>query len=324
MNIPIYNANQLARIRGSLRRPWHRNYLAMYSSQWAGIVTDPLLMSIPADDHLVHRGDGVFDAFKCINGRAYCLREHLERLAGSASALELALPREYDRIIDIIKETVRAGGEKDVLVRIFVSRGPGGFSTSPYECPQSQLYVIVLKLSTPPPERYQTGVRIISSGVKPKQTPLAAIKSCDYLQNVLVKKSALDAGMDFAVTWDADGFLADGSTENIMVISPEKVLVVPGSKNQLKGITMTRVSQLARQLVERGLLSDVRTAPVDRKMAESCPEAILTGTSMNVLPIVAWDNRPVGDGRPGPVAKALLELMRHDTLHNDKYLTDMF
>lgn len=324
MEIPVLTSADLAARLEDLRRPWHENYLAMYSSQWGGLVTDPVLMCLPADDHLVHRADGVFDVSKCVDGQAYCLKAHLDRLQRSAGAIGLALPPEYDHVLDIIKAAVRAGGVKDVIIRIMVSRGPGGFSTNPHECPASQLYVLIYRLKTPPKRAYEEGVTIISAPVPVKTAFFANIKSCDYLSNVLVKKAAVEAGADFAVTWDENGFLAEGSTENIILVSPGAELLIPEFERTLRGITVTRVTELAQGLAGEGLLRKVRAARIDRGLAQRCPEVILCGTSLDVLPVSQWDGRKVGGGRAGPVAKRLRELMLSDMAHNRELLTPMF
>src|SRR3989339_153530 len=106
-----------------MRRDFHKNYYAMYSSVYGGIVTDPVLMTVPIDDHMVHRGDGVFETFKCVRGSIYNMKAHLERLEHSASGLYYKLPWSLTQIGEIVVETVRAGGQKDCLIRLFVSRG---------------------------------------------------------------------------------------------------------------------------------------------------------------------------------------------------------
>ena len=324
MSIPVYTPADLTDRLETFRRPWHDNYGAMYSSLWSGIVTDPALMTVPVDDHLVHRADGVFDVSKCVDGKAYCLRAHLDRLERSAAAIGLAMPPEYDRIEEIILAVARAGGLKEALIRIMVSRGPGGFSTNPLECPSSQLYVLTYRIKPPPARAFEEGVAIVSADVPVKEAFFAKIKSCDYLANVLVKKAALEAGVDFAVTWDEDGFLAEGSTENIILVSPEKELLIPEFVRVLRGITVTRTAELAQSLVDQGLLTGVRNARIDRELAERCPEAMLCGTSLDVLPVTRWDERQVGQGRPGPVARRLLELIRKDMTENPKVLTPLF
>ena len=135
---------------GSKERPWLGDYLSMYSSQWQGYVTDPALMMVPVDDHMVHRGDGVFDVMRCIHGRVYQMEAHLNRLERSARAIALDLPPEYDDVREIIKSLILAGGEKECLVRVFLSRGPGSFSANPFDSPASQMYVIVLLDRTNP------------------------------------------------------------------------------------------------------------------------------------------------------------------------------
>ena len=130
---------------GHHERDWQEAYLVMYSSQWNGFVTDPDLMLVPIDDHLVHRGDGVFDVMRCVNGKIYQMEAHLQRLERSAKAIALELPPDYNGIREIIKTLVLKGGEKDCLVRVVLSRGPGGFSTNPFECPASQMYINVIR-----------------------------------------------------------------------------------------------------------------------------------------------------------------------------------
>jgi len=186
-------------------RPYHQDYLAMYSSIWGGVVTHPFLMVVPVDDHMVHRGDGVFETFKCVDGRIYALERHLDRLERSARTLYLPLPAPRDEIISIIRETIRIGGEQDCLIRLFISRGPGGFTVNPYECPASQLYVVVAHLHVPAGQEYARGVSLKSSSVPPKKPYFATIKSCNYLQNVLMKKEAVDADADYTVALDENG-----------------------------------------------------------------------------------------------------------------------
>ena len=259
-----------------------------------------------------------------MGGQAYCLREHIARLEGSASRIDLKAPPEYERLVEIIKSVAQAGGMKDCLIRIVISRGPGGFSTNPYECPRSQLYVMAIKLKTPSAEAYEKGVTIISAPVPVKPPMFANIKSCDYLGNVLVKKAAIEAGVDYAVNWDDNGYLAEGSTENILLVTPEGELLYPGFDRVLKGVTISRTIALAETLIPSGLLKAVRPAEIDRVLAASCPEVMLTSTSMDVLPVTAWDGRAVGDGRPGPVTRRLLDLVRRDVAENREVLTPLF
>ena len=182
----------------------------MYSSQWNGITTDPELMIIPVDDHLVHRGDGVFDVIRCVNGKIYQMERHLQRLERSAKAISLNPPPEYKDIRALIKHMVLIGGEKECLIRIVLSRGPGSFSTNPFDCPSSQIYVNVIRYKNLPSEYYRDGVALVTSHIPIKKSFFATIKSCNYLPNVLIKMEAIKANAQYAVALDEDGFLAEG------------------------------------------------------------------------------------------------------------------
>lgn len=192
----------------SLRQPWHDNYLAMYSSLWKGYVTDPALMVVPADDHLVHRGDGVFDAMRCFRGKIYQMEAHLGRLERSARAVSILLPEEFNPIRDLIKVLVVKGGRKECLVRVVLSRGPGSFSANPLDCPSSQLYVNVIRIHEPPARYCREGVSAVTSSIPIKKTFFATVKSCNYLPNALMKRGGLLGGYDYAVALDEKGFLA--------------------------------------------------------------------------------------------------------------------
>ena len=128
---------QWSDLEGLTASPGASSYFAMYSSVWNGLVTDPALMLVPVDDHLVHRGDGVFETFKCLRGRLYNLDAHLRRLEASARAIELRLPWSQAEMVELIVQTVRAGGRRDALVRLLFGRGPGSLGApgcGPWMC----------------------------------------------------------------------------------------------------------------------------------------------------------------------------------------------
>jgi branched-chain amino acid aminotransferase len=304
-------------------RPWQKSYLVMYSSQWGGYTVDPALMTVPLDDHLVHRGDGVFDTFRCVRGRIYQLEQHLARLERSAGAISLPLPAEYGRVREIVKELVVLGGEKDCVVRITLSRGPGSFSTNPFDCPATQMYVIVLGYKGVPAEVVREGTSVMTSRVPTKRSYFARIKSCNYLPNVLMKMEALQGGYPYAVALDEEGFLAEGSTENVGLVTEDGMLAFPGFERTLAGTTVTRVFDLAETLVGAGRLSGVRFGRIPPEDAYRAREVMLLGTSINVLPVVRFDGKTIGDGRPGPISSALSELLWKDMTENGEMLTEL-
>lgn len=303
-----------------MQKPYMSKYLAMYSSWYGGIITDPALMMAPIDDHLVHRGDGVFEVFHCIDWNIYALDMHLDRMKRSMEAFYLDSPVNRERIVEIICATVRAGNNGACLVRLFLSRGPGSFSVSPYDTVGSQLYVVVVAQDPVAPERYEKGVKLITSGIPVKVDYFATRKNCNYLPNVLMKKEAVDLGADFAVSLDEKGFLTEGPTENVGIVSKAGELLIPRFSRTLKGITVTRAMDLAQGLIGRELTSAVE-ADITREQAYDAAEIFIFGTFFNIFPVVKYDGKMIGTGRPGPVFSRLIKLLVEDQLHNRTMLT---
>ncbi|MDR2387544.1 MAG: aminotransferase class IV, partial [Deltaproteobacteria bacterium] len=155
---PSFTPNELLQAQLNNKKPWHENYFVMFSTVWGGYSTDPSIWGVPPDDHMTHRGDAVFESLKCVNGRAYCFREHIDRLRHSAEALELTIPMETSEILDVLKGAYRLGGHEDFVIRLTVSRGPGSFTVNPYDSIGGcQLYLITSKLKRPSPEVYEKG-----------------------------------------------------------------------------------------------------------------------------------------------------------------------
>ena len=293
----------------------------MFSSIYDGIVTDPVLMMLPIDDHMVHRGDGVFEALKAVHGKIYNLDGHLDRLANSARGLALPLPAAFAQVKEIVVETMRAGGRPEAMIRIFVSRGPGGFAVNPYECPASQLYVVVTTLGTPFMRLHPDGASVITSAVPAKSAGMANIKNCNYAPNVLMKKEAVDAGVDFSAGFDENGFLTEGATENMGIVSQDNRLLFPKLDRILAGTTMLRLMALAEELVQARRLAGVGFADISRADILCAREFLVAGTTINVAAAVAFDGHPIGGGKPGPICKELNVLLEHDMHDNGSLLT---
>ena len=306
------------------RPAYHAGYYAMYSSWWDGITTDPNLMVVPVDDHMVHRGDGLFETFKCVDGAIYNLAAHLDRLEGGARTIALELPwsrADFERIVGAV---LRAGGRRDALVRVFVSRGPGGHSANPYECPRPLLMVLAIRLPPPFMELHPEGAKVGVSGVPHKDGFFAQVKSVNYLPNVLMKKQAVDAGLDFMLGFDKNGHMTELPTENFGIVTAGGVLRVPKPEHILLGTTMLRVLELARrQLVPAGVLAGVEEADVPRAELEQAAEMLVFGTTPNVTAVTEFAGRPVGDGRPGPVWRELSRIFEDD-LRNPEMLTSVW
>jgi 4-amino-4-deoxychorismate lyase len=304
MNIPLLDSQTILENLKTKRNPFWSQYHAHYSTWLGGVTKDPALMMLPMDDHMVHRGDGVFEAIKTVERHVFLMDEHLARLTKSAASIGLKLPFEISEIRDIILQTLRMADQPTVLIRLFVSRGPGGYTTNPYDSVASQLYLTITDLRTPKAELYETGVKVGRSQIPVKESWMATVKSCNYLPNVMMKKESVDRGLDFTVGFDDQNFLAESSTENIAIVDSSGVLVHPQFDNILRGTTMVRVFELAR---EAGMKTD------QRNLTESdilgAQEVMMIGTTLDVLPVTVYEGKPVASGLVGSVARHLRQIL---------------
>lgn len=311
MEIQILTSEKIASRIQELRHKNQSKYHAMYSSWIGGIIKDPQWMLLPIDDHMVHRGDGVFEALKFINHKPYLLSEHLDRMSRSAEKISLSCSFTKKEIMDIVLATIKASGQDKGLVRIFLSRGPGGFSTNPYESVGSQLHVVITDLMPPSEEKYSRGASIGRSQIKPKDSWFAQIKSCNYLPNVLMKKESVDRDLDFTISFTEEGFVTEGSTENIIILDHNNQLLHPDLSLILKGTMMSRLFELAVQypIAEIKKVSIRNFTENDIKTAR---EVMMVGTTLDVLPVTSYEGQRIADGRVGPAAKYFLKLLRED------------
>lgn len=297
---------------------------AMYSSVTDCIVTDQSVMCVPVDDHMVHRGDGVFESFKCVNGNIYNLDDHLERLARSCDALGLELARGLDEITDLVVQTVRAGQHENALVRLLVSRGRGTMGVNPYACFHPEIYIVVYELPDAKIDQLPAGVSAAVSKVPIKAGMFATVKTCNYLPNVLMKKEAVDLGVDFTVSLDEKRNLGEGATENIGIVTLGKELFMPPPERVLAGTTAKRALEFAQQLKKERVLTTAEYRPISLGMARSAAEIHIYGTTPNITPVTDFDGNPVGDGKPGPIAQMLFDMLKQEMVPDSTRLTKVF
>ncbi len=310
--IKIFQADEwLKALQSNPQNTQRSNYKAMFSSWWNGIVIDPTRMFVPIDDHQVHRGDAVFEALKVINSKIYLLKEHLDRLERSAAAIGLICPYTRTELEQIMQQTLQASNLQNAILRLFLSRGPGSFSTSPYDTLGAQLYLVVTTLQPVPELKHKMGVRIGLSQISPKEGWLAQIKSCNYLQNVLMKKEAIDRGLDFTIGVNSQGFITEGSTENLIVLTADGALIKPSLAHILRGTTMQRTFELAANVKTIKIRQEANLTVKDLAEAQ---EIMMVGTTLDVLAVTEFEGQKVSDGQPGPVAMQLRELILKDQL----------
>lgn len=254
-------------------------------------------------DHGLLYGDGIFEGIRIYNGKIFKEREHLKRLAESAKAIRLELPLSLDDISDAMYATMGANGiTGDGYIRLLVTRGIGllGISVTHTACPT--VVIITDKIALYPPEVYERGLRCVISSLQRNHinsTP-PRVKSLNYLNNVMAKLEAKDAGADEAIMLNNEGHVTECTGDNIFVIRNGKILTPPTSEGVLEGITRELVMELARK---RGY--DVSERILVRHDLYICDECFATGTAAEVVPITEINKRPVGNGKPGKITMEL-------------------
>jgi branched-subunit amino acid aminotransferase/4-amino-4-deoxychorismate lyase len=297
---------------------------AMYSSLTGGITTDPALMMIPADDHLPQRGDGVFESLKCLRGQLYNAHAHFTRLEASCRGIGMQMPCTPDSLLGIVADTIRAGGRRDCLIRVLVSRGTGTMGIDPALCDGPALYVVAYRYTARIENGAPKPARAALSRIPIKPPQLSGIKTCNYLPNVLMKLEAADLGVDFVISVDEHGFLGEGATENIGILTAENELLMPRPDRVLAGTTVKRAFDLAQRLVAEGILRTAEPRDMTPQQAAGAKEIFLFGTTTDVTPVIEWEGCPVGDGSPGPMAARLLRLLQSDMTPASETLTEVF
>ena len=309
----------LARFK-ALRERQPVQYWAFYSSQIGGIVTDPAAMVLPFDDHIVHRGHGIFDTAGLVEGKIYDLEAHLDRFVLSAERSKLRLPGSRDEMRDIIIQTTAASGRKDGSIRYWLSSGPGSLELTPAAGAEPGFFVMVFAGLSYPDRWYTEGLRVMTT-TYPIKAPLYAItKATNYLPNVLMQMEAKAKGFDNGVFIDEDGNVGESSNMNVAFVTREGALVHPKFDHILAGCTSLRLLELAGSLRDEGLITDVTVRNISVTEARNSREMVLLGSSIKVAPIIQWDDQVIGDGKPGPVSRALLQLLDDDMRASDRLI----
>jgi 4-amino-4-deoxychorismate lyase len=311
--------DMLAQVR-ALRAKQPVEFWAFYSSQLGGIVTDPALMMIPFDDHMVHHGHGIFDTAALVNGKIYDLEAHLDRFLLSAERSRLRLPASREEIRDIIVQTAAVSNRRDGSIRYWLSSGPGSLDLSPAAGADPGFFVMIFAGLSYPDRWYTQGLKVMTTSYPIKPPLYAVTKSTNYLPNVLMQMEAKEAGFDNGVFIDAAGHVGEGSNMNVAFVTLDGAFKHPKFDHVLSGCTVLRLLELARTLQGEGVVSDVIVGDIPVAEARTAREMLLIGSSVKVAPIVQWDERPIGDGKPGPVGKALRRVLEEDMRTGDRLI----
>jgi branched-chain amino acid aminotransferase len=254
-------------------------------------------------DHGLLYGDGVFEGIRAYNGRVFKLQEHIERLYHSAKAILLEIPLTPAQMLKATVETIRTNKLRDCYVRLVVTRGVGNLGLNPRSCKKPSVIIIAGKIQVYPAALYAQGMAIVTvptvrnlhSAVNP------AIKSLNYLNNILAKIEANNAGVEEAVMLNAEGFVAECTADNLFVIKRGALFTPPLFAGALYGITRGTVMELAEQLGVK--VSETNLTRYDLFNADEC---FLTGTGAEIMPVIKIDGRGIGSGKPGPLTAKLI------------------
>ena len=302
--IPVLDTNAWIEKLRELERPGADNILAFYEHRFGAIRRDPRLMLAPLDDHLVHRGDGVFETIRFTERKVIHLDAHLRRLANSAAGLSLTLPCPIEEIRDIVLAVAKAGDEPEGNIRILSGRGPGGFGIALKECPQPSLYVAAYRVPVRTDAWYDKGLTAFRSDVPVKPAMFARLKTTNYLSAVFMTLEAMQKHMDVALTFDANGCLTEAAIANVAVVDAKGALVLPEFKNALVGTVATKAMELAKTFMP------VEIRPIPQAELDSVREMMILGTAHECIGVTHFEGRPIGDGKTGPVAHKLRKLIR--------------
>lgn len=254
-------------------------------------------------DHGLLYGDGVFEGIRVYSGRVFRVERHLERLYDGARAIRLVLPYDKAELTEAMKATVAANAIRDGYIRLVVTRGNGALGLNPFTCERPKVFIIADSIQLYPVELYETGLKvIIASTVRTNANALSPrIKSLNYLNNIMARIEAIDAGVAEAIMLNSAGLVAEATGDNVFIVRRGEVITPTLNAGVLEGITRDLVMELGREL---GL--PVVEGDISRYDLYTCEECFLTGTAAEVVPVTVVDNRPVGDGKPGKITRQLM------------------
>ncbi|CAA0816327.1 D-amino-acid transaminase- chloroplastic [Striga hermonthica] len=308
--VPVFSSS--FDLLSKLQRNWYgrpKHYRAMYSSIFGGITLDPAMMVIPIDDHMVHRGHGVFDTAIILNGYLYELDAHLARFLHSASKAKIVHPYSQPALKRVLIQLTAASSCRKGTLRYWLSVGPGDFLLSPGGCPSPAFYAVVIDEDF---SQCREGVSVITSKIPMKPPLFATAKTVNYLPNALAKMEAEERGAYASVWVDEEGFVAEGPNMNVAFLTSSRELVVPPFEKVLAGCTAQRLLELAGGMVREGRLTGVRVRNLRVEEAKGSAEMMFVGSTLPVLPVVEWDGKAIGDGKVGEVTMALSDLLWED------------
>ncbi|MEY2546757.1 MAG: branched-chain amino acid aminotransferase [Verrucomicrobiota bacterium] len=261
-------------------------------------------------DHGLLYGDGIFEGIRFYNGRVFRLEEHLERLWDSARSICLEIPMSIKEMSEALLETIRQNDLRDGYIRLVVTRGVGNLGLNPAQCKKPSVIIIVARIALYPESLYTSGLTVVT--VPSRRTNPAslnpAVKSLNYLNNVMARIEANLASADEALMLNDQGYVAECTADNVFIIKHGQVFTPPISAGALRGITRGVVFEIA---AETGI--KITETDITRHDVFVADECFLTGTAAELIPVIKADGRPIGTGKPGPITARMIQRFREIT-----------
>ncbi|MFN8645656.1 MAG: branched-chain-amino-acid transaminase [Gemmatimonadales bacterium] len=270
--------------------------LIYLDGQWL----DKASAKISVFDHGLLYGDGVFEGMRVYGGKTFKLAEHVHRLYDSAKAILLEVPMSREEMIRVTEEGVQRSGLTEGYLRHVVTRGVGDLGLDPRKCPRASIIIIFDTIAIWPAERYEQGLTLVTAGtpINQREALSPRVKSLNYLNHIMAKVEATNAGADDAIMLDSAGHIAEATGMNLFVWKNGALLTPPVFAGQLRGVTRDTIVELARQAGY-----PLQETMLNRYDLYTADEAFLTGTAAEVAPIRMVDGRIIGAGKAGPITR---------------------
>src|SRR5437870_9504463 len=261
-------------------------------------------------DHGLLYGDGIFEGIRFYNGRVFRLEEHLERLWDSARSICLEIPMTRQEMTEALIETIRQNHLQDVYIRLLVTRGVGNLGLNPEQCKNPSVIIIAATIALYHEDLYRKGLSIVTVATR-RSTPASlnpAVKSLNYLNNVMARIEANLASADEALMLNDAGNVVECTADNVFIIKRGQIFRPPITAGELRGITRSIVFEIAAEI---GI--EVTGADITRHDVFVADECFLTGTAAEIIPVVKADGRLIGNGKPGPITARTIARFREMT-----------
>ena len=261
-------------------------------------------------DHGLLYGDGIFEGIRFYNGRVFRLEEHLARLRDSARSICLDIPMSMREMTEALLETIRQNDLRDGYIRLLVTRGVGNLGLNPAQCETPSVIIIAATITLYPEAMYKNGLTVVTVATR-RTNPAAlnpAVKSLNYLNNVMARIEANLAGADEALMLNDSGNVAECTADNVFVVKRGQIFTPPITAGALRGITRSVVFEIAAELTVK-----ITEADITRHDVFIADECFLTGTAAEIIPVIKADGRPIGNGKPGPITARMIARFRELT-----------